>query len=95
MSISEALPFRRMRAAIRLNIFAGGTYRSGNRTHAGIRDRRYWLGHLIFAGGFPLLIYLTIHNSLMRTVLIDVKVHHWARVILHPSILWRTSRPYL
>jgi len=88
MSISEALSFRRVRAAIRLNILAGGTYRSSNRTHAGTRDCRYWLWYLVFAVGFPLLIYLTIHNSLLRPVLIEVRVHHWARVILHPSILW-------
>ncbi len=47
-----------------------------------------WLLRTAIFCGLPLLLYLTIHNGLLRPLLEEAESHQWMRLILRPTILW-------
>jgi hyaluronan synthase len=47
-----------------------------------------WVLLAVIVCAIPLIVYLTVQNSLLHPLVREAELHEWQRLILRPSILW-------
>lgn len=55
-----------------------------------LRDPWYWFVYLAILGGITALVAAHIHGVFLRPLVQAAEHHHWARLLIFPSMLWIT-----
>lgn len=68
-------------------IVAGDSHGAVGKT---LRDPWYWFVYLAILAGIVALIHAHIHGVFLRPIVMAAEHHHWARLLIVPSMLWIT-----